>query len=119
MELNRTIHEPVRLSIMAALGGLGTADFNFLITTLGLSKGNLSSHIDKLERAGYVEVSKRFNGKITHTEYSLTAQGRTALADHWAALDKLRKFQGAKRGSEAAGALGRDQRQAKKIVNER
>jgi len=92
MELNRTIHEPVRLSIMAALGGLGTADFNFLITTLGLSKGNLSSHVDKLERAGYVQVSKGFNGKITHTEYSLTTKGRKALEEHWAALDSLRKL---------------------------
>jgi len=92
MPLNRLIHEPVRLSIMAALGGLGTADFNFLITTLGLSKGNLSSHVDKLERAGYVQVAKGFNGKITHTEYSLTPQGRKALAEHWTALDQLRKL---------------------------
>ena len=101
MELNRVIHEPVRLSIMAALGGLGTADFNFLITTLGLSKGNLSSHVDKLERAGYVQVSKGFNGKITHTEYSLTAKGRKALEEHWIALDRLRKL-AASRGKTKA-----------------
>jgi DNA-binding MarR family transcriptional regulator len=90
MELDRTIHEPVRLRIMAMLGGVDTVDFNFLLSTLGLSKGNLSSHIEKLEGAGYVQVTKGFNGKITRTEYSLTAKGRKALEKHWQALDALR-----------------------------
>jgi DNA-binding MarR family transcriptional regulator len=90
MELDRTIHEPVRLRIMAMLGGVDTVDFNFLLSTLGLSKGNLSSHIEKLEAAGYVQVTKGFNGKITHTEYSLTSKGRKALEKHWQALDALR-----------------------------
>jgi DNA-binding MarR family transcriptional regulator len=90
MELDRIIHEPVRLQIMTILGGVDTADFNFLISTLGLSKGNLSSHVDKLESAGYVRVMKGFNGKITHTQYALTAPGRKALEKHWLALDKLR-----------------------------
>ncbi len=92
MELDRVIHEPVRLSIMAALGGIGTADFKFLASTLGLSKGNLSSHVDKLERAGYVQVSKGFNGRIPYTEYALTARGRKALEQHWTALEKLRSM---------------------------
>jgi DNA-binding MarR family transcriptional regulator len=90
MELDRTIHEPVRLRIMAMLGGVDTVDFNFLVSTLGLSKGNLSSHIEKLESAGYVQVMKGFNGKITHTSYSLTTKGRKALEKHWQALDALR-----------------------------
>jgi DNA-binding MarR family transcriptional regulator len=90
MELDRTIHEPVRLRIMAMLGGVDTVDFNFLVSTLGLSKGNLSSHIEKLEAAGYVQVTKGFNGKMTHTQYSLTAKGRKALDNHWKELDKLR-----------------------------
>jgi DNA-binding MarR family transcriptional regulator len=90
MELDRMIHEPVRLRIMAMLGGVDTVDFNFLVSTLGLSKGNLSSHIEKLESAGYVQVTKGFNGKMTHTQYALTAKGRKALDNHWKELDKLR-----------------------------
>jgi DNA-binding MarR family transcriptional regulator len=90
MELDRIIHEPVRLRIMAMLGGVDTADFKFLVSTLGLSKGNLSSHVEKLESAGYVKVMKSFNGKITCTEYALTPTGRKALEQHWLTLDKLR-----------------------------
>lgn len=90
MELDRIIHEPVRLRIMATLGGVATADFKFLISTLGLSKGNLSSHVEKLEGAGYVHVKKSFKGKITYTEYALTPKGRKALQQHWLTLDKLR-----------------------------
>jgi DNA-binding transcriptional ArsR family regulator len=89
-ELDRVIHEPVRLRILSVLASLELADFTFLVSTLGLSKGNLSSHIDKLERAGYVEVQKRFNGKTPHTDYRITAAGRKALADYWTALDRIR-----------------------------
>jgi len=94
IELDRIIHEPVRLQIMVTLGAVDSADFKFLISTLGLSKGNLSSHVDKLETAGYVQVTKSFQGKITHTNYSLTAEGRKALEKHWLALDTLRAKQG-------------------------
>jgi DNA-binding MarR family transcriptional regulator len=90
MELDRIIHEPVRLRIMAILGGVNTSDFKFMVSTLGLSKGNLSSHVDKLEAAGYVKVTKSFSGKITNTQYALTPRGRKALDEHWAALDSLR-----------------------------
>lgn len=99
MELDRIIHEPVRLRIMATLGGVDTADFKFLISTLGLSKGNLSSHVEKLEGAGYVQVKKGFNGKITCTEYTLTQKGRKALQQHWMTLDKLRAVSNGKRKS--------------------
>jgi DNA-binding MarR family transcriptional regulator len=75
---------------MAILSGVDRADFKFMLWTLGLSKGNLASHADKLERAGYVEVQKSFNGKMPHTEYRLTDAGRTALASYWAALDVIR-----------------------------
>lgn len=91
MELDRIIHEPVRLRIMATLQGVDTADFKFLISTLGLSKGNLSSHVEKLESAHYVQVKKGFNGKVTRTEYSLTGRGRMALEKHWKMLDELRE----------------------------
>ena len=89
-ELDRVIHEPVRLRIMAILSGVDRADFKFMLSTLGLSKGNLASHVDKLEQAGYVEVQKSFNGKMPHTEYCMTDAGRCALADYWATLDGIR-----------------------------
>ena len=100
-ELDRIVHEPVRLRIMALLSGVDCADFNFLLSTLGLSKGNLASHVDKLERAGYVEVSKSFLGKIPHTEYRLSGTGRAALETYWAALDAIR---GASTNGPAVGA---------------
>lgn len=89
-DLNRVIHEPARLRILMLLAGVDLADFNFLLSTLGLTKGNLSSHIDRLERVSYVKVRKSFNGKIPHTDYCLTDRGREALADYWAALDQIR-----------------------------
>lgn len=91
MKLDRVIHEPARLRIVTILSGVDSADFNFLLSTLGLTKGNLSSHVDRLERAGHVEVDKTFHGKIPHTEYRLTESGRSALADHWRALDAIRE----------------------------
>jgi DNA-binding PadR family transcriptional regulator len=51
---------------------------------------HLASHVDKLERAGYVAVEKSFSGKMPHTEYRLTDAGRTALAKYWIALDAIR-----------------------------
>ena len=90
MDLNRIIHEPVRLRIMALLSGVASADFSFLQKTLGLSKGNLSAHADRLGRAGYLEIEKSFNGKIPHTEYRLTDAGREALDEYWVGLDAIR-----------------------------
>jgi DNA-binding transcriptional ArsR family regulator len=89
-DVDRAIHEPARLRILTILSGVELADFNFLLSTLELSKGNLSSHMDRLEGAGYVEVLKGFNGKIPHTDYRLTASGRKALGKYWAALDQIR-----------------------------
>lgn len=89
-DVDRVIHEPVRLKIVTMLSGLGTADFNFLVSTLGLSKGNLSSHMDRLERAGYVKIVKEFNGKVPHTDYRLTASGRKALTRYWRAIEDIK-----------------------------
>jgi DNA-binding transcriptional ArsR family regulator len=89
-DIDRIIHEPVRLRILSMLTGVDLADYNFLLSTLDLSRGNLSSHIDKLERAGYVEVQKGFNGKIPHTNYRITDDGRSALSGYWDALDQIR-----------------------------
>lgn len=89
-ELDRTIHEPARLRILMILSGVDTADFKFLLTTLGLTKGNLSSHMARLEDAGYANVVKTFNGKIPHTEYRLTGAGHEALTEYWTTLDEIR-----------------------------
>lgn len=91
-DIDRVIHEPVRLRILSILTGVDVVDFTFLVSTLGLSRGNLSSHMDKLERAGYVEIQKGFNGKVPRTEYRLTDTGRTALTGYWAALDQIRSL---------------------------
>lgn len=89
-DLDRIIHEPARLRILTLLSGVDEADFNFLLNTLGLTKGNLSSHMDKLERAGYVRVVKGFNGRIPHTDFSITEAGLQALQQYWDGLDSIR-----------------------------
>jgi DNA-binding MarR family transcriptional regulator len=91
-ELDRTIHEPARLRILTILSGVDAADFSFLLTALGLTKGNLSSHMDKLEKAGYVEVEKGFVGRIPHTDFRITAEGRAALDQYWNDLDAIRQL---------------------------
>ena len=96
-ELDRVVHEPARLRILMVLSGADEADFNFLLTALGMTKGNLSSHMDRLEQAGYVEIRKSFEGKIPHTGYRLTPAGRKALSKYWAELDQIRTFNGIKK----------------------
>lgn len=91
-DLDRVIHEPARLRILTILSGVDATDFNFLLETLGLTKGNLSSHMDRLEKAGFVEVIKSFRGRMPHTEFSLTKQGRDALNEYWASLDAIRSL---------------------------
>jgi len=89
-DLDRLIHEPARLRILTILSGVDAADFSFLLSTLGLTKGNLSSHMDKLEKSGYVSITKSFNGRIPHTDFSITEEGRTALERYWEELDAIR-----------------------------
>ena len=62
LEIDRMVHEPARLKIMAFLSMLENADFTFLVSRLGLTMGNLSAHVSKLQEAGYIEVDKRFKG---------------------------------------------------------
>jgi DNA-binding transcriptional ArsR family regulator len=84
------VHQPTRLRIMMLLSGLKEADFNFLLNTLGLTKGNLSVQSAKLEEAGYIEITKAFEGKIPRTTYRLAALGRQRLAEYWQAMDSIR-----------------------------
>ena len=80
--VDRLIHEPARFNIMAHLFVVQSADFTFLQTQTGLTWGNLSSHINKLEMAGYVAVEKDFIGKKPHTMLHLTDEGRAAFNDY-------------------------------------
>jgi DNA-binding HxlR family transcriptional regulator len=79
VEVDRLIHEPARMMIVATLFMLDSADFLFLQRETGLTKGNLSSHLSKLEEAGYLEVEKTYRGKIPLTICRLTEKGRSAF----------------------------------------
>ncbi len=76
---DKVIHEPARLTIMAHLFVIESADFLFLMRQTNMTFGNLSSHLKKLEEAGYVEIIKEFVGKKPHTMIRLTKSGRSAF----------------------------------------
>lgn len=80
--LDRTIHEPARLMIMTVLFATGEADFLYLQRECGLTQGNLSSHLGKLEDAEYVLIEKMFKGKYPLTVCSLTQKGRAAFEEY-------------------------------------
>ena len=88
--LDRLIHEPARLAIMTVLSSVSTADFVFLARTTGLTNGNLSSHLTKLEDAGLVRIEKRFVRRKPNTSVELTTEGKARIATHWGQLDRLR-----------------------------
>jgi DNA-binding MarR family transcriptional regulator len=78
-EVDRIIHEPARLMILMVLYGVESADSTFLLNATDLTWGNLSSHVTKLENAGYVQVEKDFVGKKPRTMVQLTDAGRRAI----------------------------------------
>ncbi len=86
--VDRVLHEPARLLLVALLYPVDGADFLFLLRESGLTKGNLSSHLAKLEEAGYVVVTKGYQGKVPHTDYRLTDDGRTAFRTY---RDQMRR----------------------------
>jgi DNA-binding MarR family transcriptional regulator len=93
-ELNETIHQPVRLRIMAALVTLETGnevDFTYLRELLGVTDGNLGAHLRKLEEAGYIAVNKTFVERKPRTYVSATEAGRRVFREHVAALEKILK----------------------------
>ena len=81
-ELDRMVHEPARLSILMILDAVGEADFLYLQREGGFTQGNLSSHLAKLEEAGYVKIQKTFKGKLPLTLCSLTTKGERALSGY-------------------------------------
>ncbi len=82
VDMDRLVHEPARLAIMALLFVVDSADFIFLMNQTGLSWGNLSAHMTKLEEAGYLSVEKSFKGKRPNTTMRLTSQGRQAFSTY-------------------------------------
>jgi DNA-binding MarR family transcriptional regulator len=90
--LDRLIHEPGRLAILTVLSSVNDADFVFLQRTTGLTKGNLSSHLTKLEEAGLVEIEKRFVHRKPNTNVALTPVGKKRIANHWDKLERLKNF---------------------------
>lgn len=88
--IDKLVHEPARMGILTILSRVASAEFLFLESTLGLSKGNLSSHLSKLEAAGLVHATKKFQGKKPVTTLQITPAGQQAIERHWAQLEALR-----------------------------
>ncbi len=82
LELDRLVHEPARLLILTVLSQVERVDFSFVELATGLTKGNLSSHLAKLEAGGLVRIDKRFKGKRPQTLLAITTAGGSALASY-------------------------------------
>jgi DNA-binding transcriptional ArsR family regulator len=87
--IDKLIHEPARLAIMANLYVVESADFMFLMRRTDLTFGNLSSHLSKLETAGYVTIEKTFKGKKPHTTIHLTRVGRAAFEEYRGSMRRM------------------------------
>lgn len=88
--LDRLVHEPARLAVLTALSVCRKADFMYLLRLTGLTRGNLSAHLTKLEEGGLVRIEKRFVGRKPNTMVALTRKGKSAVEGHWRRLDELR-----------------------------
>lgn len=88
-DIDRLVHEPARFQVMALLYVVDGADFIFIMQQLGLTWGNLSAHIAKLEEGGYVNVEKGYKGKRPQTMLSLTKQGRKAFQTYRQVMKKM------------------------------
>jgi DNA-binding MarR family transcriptional regulator len=89
--LDKTIHEPARLAILTALSACQRAQFRYLLAITGLTAGNLSMHLMKLEQKALIDIEKGFAGKYPTTSVQLTDVGRDAIARHWQQLRDLEK----------------------------
>ncbi len=88
-DINRVIHAPARLMVMTYLYVVESADFIFLMNLTDLTWGNLSSHLSKLEEAGYVEIEKTFVQKKSHTMVQLSEKGRDAFRQYKEQIQKV------------------------------
>lgn len=87
--IDETIHQRTRLAIMATLAGVESLEFSELKANLGLTDGNLSTHLAALERAGYVRIDKSYRGKKPLTTVAQTPKGRTALTNYVNLLQEI------------------------------
>ena len=101
--LDKTVHEPARLAILTALSACRSAQFRYLLAITGLTAGNLSMHLAKLQQKALIEVEKGFAGNYPSTSVHLTDTGRAAIARHWQQLRDLEK------GAKHLKLLPRDQ----------
>lgn len=93
-KLDRLVHNPGRLAILAVLAGCESADFTYLQHITQLNKGTLSKHLSALESADYIEITKRFRDRVPNTNVRMTPAGRKALRDYQRQHSKLMKMIG-------------------------
>jgi DNA-binding MarR family transcriptional regulator len=91
MDIDKLIHEPSRLKLLAQLYVVESADFLFLMRQTGLTQGNVSGHLNKLEEAEYVEIEKGFSGKRPQTMISLTKKGRDEFNKYIKSMEQIFK----------------------------
>jgi len=91
MNVDRVVHEPARFMILSYLCVVERADFQFLMNQIGLTRGNLSSHMTKLEDAGYIKVKKTFKKKKPNTMLSVTTKGRKAYDGYTKQMKRIFK----------------------------
>jgi DNA-binding transcriptional ArsR family regulator len=97
-EVDRVIHEPARLAILTVLSACDSADFIFLQSATGLSKGNLSVQLTRLDEAGLINLNRVLHRKTTRTSVALTILGKQQLNEYWLTMKKI-QGQGATRST--------------------
>ena len=90
-QIDRMVHEPARLMILMALYSVDHADFTFLVNITELTDGNLSSHLTKLEQAGYIEIEKGYAGRKPRTTIRLKPKGREAIESYRSTMERALK----------------------------
>jgi DNA-binding MarR family transcriptional regulator len=95
-DVDRLVHEPARLVVMASLYVVASADYTFLMRQAGLTWGNLSAHLSKLEEADYIEIEKTYRGKRPYTLVRLSDKGRVVFKNYMqqmkSVLDNLGEY---------------------------
>ena len=88
-DIDQVIHASARLMVLTYLYVVESADYVFLMRLTGLTWGNLATHLNKLEEAGYIDIHKEFKGKKPHSTISLTQQGRTAFREYKKSMQQV------------------------------
>jgi DNA-binding PadR family transcriptional regulator len=89
LNLDPVIHAPVRLAVLSLLAGVENADFIYLRESTDTTDGNLSTHLSRLEEAGYIAIQKTFQGKKPRTVCAITEKGREAFIRYFEELEKI------------------------------